>query len=241
MKTKAVTATILAGLSMVSGAAFAQTGSVGATYARVEGDNSETDVYGLDGEVIFGATDAWGFIVEGDFTESDSVDGTETVQAHIINRSSNSAWGVFLGAADGENGVGILGGVEYAQFLDGSTLALSLNYGTDSEIDVDAYGVNGAYRIFAGDNLRFDVGASAGRVDSNLGQAEVYSAGVAFEYRFDGSPYSIGAGYTRVDSDGAEADVFGLTLRFNFGDTTLKAADRSGRTFTGLGSAFQAF
>jgi hypothetical protein len=53
MKTIAVTATVLAGLSMVSGTAFAQTGSVGVNYARAESDTGDFDSYGIDGEAIF--------------------------------------------------------------------------------------------------------------------------------------------------------------------------------------------
>jgi hypothetical protein len=57
MKTRAVTATVLAGPSLVSGNAFAQTGSVGATYARTE---SDFDSYGIDGEAIFDTGAPWG-------------------------------------------------------------------------------------------------------------------------------------------------------------------------------------
>lgn len=241
MKNKAVTASLLAGLSLVSGAAFAQTGSVGAAYARVDADSGDTDVYGIEGEFIFDAGGGWAVIVEGDYTATDDNDGQATVETHVIQRSASNAWGVFLGVGDRDDGLGILAGFEYAQFFDMATLAFNLNHSTDKEVDVDTYGANGAYRIFIDDNLRFDVGAGVGRVETAFVEDDFYSLGVGVEYRFAGSPYSVGAAYTRIDSDVSEADVFGVTLRWNFGDTTLKAADRSGKTFTGLGSALQPF
>ncbi len=60
MKTRAVTATVLAGPSLVSGNAFAQTGSVGATDARTESDTCDFDSYGIDGEAIFDTGAPWG-------------------------------------------------------------------------------------------------------------------------------------------------------------------------------------
>ena len=67
MKNIAVTATVLAGLSMVSGAAFAQTGSFGVNYARADSDFGDADSYGIDGEAIFDTGAPWAVIVEGDF------------------------------------------------------------------------------------------------------------------------------------------------------------------------------
>lgn len=222
---------------MVSGTAIAQTGSFGANYVRVEADTSEADAYGIDGEVIFDTGAPWAVIVEGDFTETDDTNGVGALEGHVINRGANSAWGVFVGAADTEGSTILSTGFEYAQFFEASTLAFNLNFASDNDVDVEAYGANGAYRIFSSDNLRFDVAAGIGTVDALGGESDFYSLGAGFEYRFDGTPYSVGAGYTRVDGDGDAADIFGVTLRWNFGDTTLKAADRAGKTFTGLGSA----
>lgn len=240
MKKYVVTASLLAGLSMVSGAAFAQTsGSAGLNLTRVDTDFGDGDAYGVDGEVIIPAGGEWSTILEGSFTDSDDSDSVVGVQGHLINRGANSAWGGFVGVADSDGSTVFTIGGEYAQFFDTSTLAFNVNYGTDDDSNVDAYGVSGAYRIFASDNLRFDIGASLGRAESGGLDADINSIGVGAEYRFDNSPFSIGAAYSRLDGDVVEADVIGLTFRFNFGDTTLKAADRAGSTFTGLGSALQ--
>lgn len=240
MKKYVVTASLLAGLSMVSGAAFAQTsGSAGLNLTRVDTDFGDGDAYGVDGEVIIPTGGEWATILEGSFTDSDDSDSVVGVQGHLINRGANSAWGGFVGVADSDGSTVFTIGGEYAQFFDTSTLAFNVNYGTDDDSNVDAYGVSGAYRIFASDNLRFDIGASLGRAESGGLDADINSIGVGAEYRFDNSPFSIGAAYSRLDGDVVEADVIGLTFRFNFGDTTLKAADRAGATFTGLGSALQ--
>jgi hypothetical protein len=227
---------------MVSGAAFAQTsGSVGVNATRIDTDFGDADAYGVDGEVIFPTGGNWSAIIEGAFADSDDSDSVVSATGHLITHGQNNAWGGFLGIADSDGSTAFVVGGEYAHFFDQSTLAFNVNYGTDDDSNVDAYGINGAYRIFASDNLRFDIGASLGRAESGGLDADSNSIGVGVEYRFDNSPFSVGAAYTRVDGDIAEADVFGLSFRWNFGDTTLKAADRAGSTFTGLGSALQGF
>ena len=239
MKKHVVTASVLAGLSMISGTAFAQTGSVGANFVKVDTDFGDGDAYGVDGEVIFDVGGGWAGMIEGAFTDSDDADSTVGAKGHMINRGATNAWGGFIGLADSDGSNPVSVGAEYAQFFDASTLALNLTYSTDDDNDVDMTAINGAYRIFAGDNLRFDIGASLGRAESGPFDSDLNALGVGVEYRFAGSPFSVGASYTRVDGDFLEADVIGVTARFNFGDATLKAADRAGKTFTGLGAALQ--
>ncbi len=239
MKKYVVTASVLAGLSMISGTAFAQTGSVGANFTKIDSDFGDADSYGVDGEVIFDVGSGWAGIVEGSFSDSDDTDSAIGATGHMINRGANNAWGGFIGLTDSDGSNVLSVGGEYAQFFDASTLAANLTYSTDDDADVDLVALNGAYRIFASDNLRFDIGASLGRAESGGVDADVNSIGVGVEYRFDQSPFSIGAAYTRADGDIAEADILGVTFRWNFGDTTLKAADRAGKTFTGLNSALQ--
>jgi hypothetical protein len=241
MKKHVVTASVLAGLSMISGAAFAQTGSVGANFTKIDTDFGDADNYGIDGEVIFDVGGGWAGIVEGSFVDSDDADSTIGAKGHMINRGSNNAWGGFVGLADSDGSNLLSVGGEYAHFFDASTLAANLTYSTDDDADVDLTALNGAYRIFASDNLRFDIAATLGRAESGGVDADVNAIGVGAEYRFDASPFSVGASYTRADGDIAEADIFAVSFRWNFGDTTLKAADRAGKTFTGLGTAGQPF
>lgn len=231
----------MAGLSMVSGAAFAQTGSVGANYTRVDTDFGDADAYGVDGEVIFSTGGAWSAIIDGSYLDSDDADGTLSANGHLITSGSNNAWGGFVGVSDNDNSTVWTIGGEYAQFFDTSTLAFNVTYGNDDDNNVDAYGISGAYRIFASDSLRFDLGASFARADAGGVDGDINSLGVGVEYRFDNSPFSIGAAYSRLGGDIPDADVVGVTLRWNFGDATLKEADRKGKTFTSLGNALSGF
>ena len=52
MKKYVVTASLLAGFSMISGTAFAQTGTIGAGWSHLDADGAgETDSYDLNGSV----------------------------------------------------------------------------------------------------------------------------------------------------------------------------------------------
>lgn len=241
MKKYVVTASLLAGLSMVSGTAFAQTGSVGANFTKVDTDFGDADAYGVDAEVILPTGGSWSAILEGAYTDSDDTDGTFGVEGHLITSGADNAWGGFVGATDSDGSNVFVVGGEYAQFFNASTLAFNVNYATDDDSDVDAYGLNGAYRIFASPNLRFDIGAGLARAESGGNDADITTIGVGVEYRFDASPFSVGAAYSRLDGDAFEADVVGVTLRWNFGDETLQQADRKGKTFTSLGNALSGF
>ena len=144
-----------------SGAAFAQTsGSVGANFTKIDTDFGDADSYGVDGEVIIPTGGSWSALLEAAFADSDDTDGAISGAAHLINNGGNNAWGGFVGASDSDDSTSFVVGGEYAQFFDASTLAFNVNYATNDDTDVDAYGLNGAYRIFASDNLRFDLGAS---------------------------------------------------------------------------------
>ncbi len=148
MKKYVVTASLMAGLSMVSGAAFAQTGSVGANYTRVDTDFGDGDAYGVDGEVIFATGGSWSAIIDGAYTDSDDTDGTLSGAGHLITSGANNAWGGFVGVADSDDSTSYFIGGEYAQFFDTSTLAFNLTYGNDDDADVDAYGISAALSHF---------------------------------------------------------------------------------------------
>ena len=243
MKKYVVTASLIAGLSMISAPAFAQvTGTVGANFSRVDSDAGDADSYGFNGGVSIPLSGNLAVLLDGSYNTVDDTDvDTLTGTAHLIVRDSSMAWGGFVGLASIDAGGGgdadaWGAGGEFAKFFTGSTLALTAAYATDDDNDVDVWGLSGEYRIFANDNLRFDVGAGWANVDTGFGDGDGTQLGAGVEYRFGGSPISIGANVAHVDTDGGgDANVFGATLRFDFGNESLKARDRTGNTFGSFG------
>ncbi len=241
MKRYLASASLIAGLSMLSAPAFAQaTGNVGVNYTRADFGSGDTDAYGVSGQAAIPTSGNMAILLDGNYSHNDDADTDVLLaDAHLIVRDAGSAWGGFVGVANIDAGgsstaYGI--GGEWAGFFDTSTLALSVAYGTDDDTNVDAWGVNGVYRIFANDNLRFDLGAGWARVDAGGGDNDATQLGAGVEYRFDNSPISLGAAYNHVDAgSGSDADIFGLSLKFDFGTGSLKARDRSGNTFGGFG------
>ena len=241
MKKYVVTAaSVVAGLSMMAGAAHAQTGTVGVNYTKVDTDFGDTDSYGVNGGVAFDLSGGLAVLLDASYSTNDDTDvDLITGTAHLIARDADSAWGGFVGLGNADSGGGdadlwTVGG-EYARFFESSTFAAQLAYATVDDTDVDIMGLSGEYRIFSGDNLRFDIGGGWAQIDTPLGDSDGFQVGVGVEHRFAGSPISIGGNISYLDGDGSDATVFGATLRFDFGNDSLKARDRKGNTFGSFG------
>ncbi len=247
MKKYVVTASLLAGFSMISGTAFAQTGTIGAGWSHLDADGAgETDSYDLNGSVAIPTGGSFAVLLDGDYStnddsNTDSLSGT----AHLISRDANGAFGGFVGMTSIDTGIGdtsawTVGG-EYAAFMGNTTLAGSLSYSNVDDLGLDVWGLGGEYRIFASDDLRFDLGAGYLRADAGGGSIDGLQVGAGVEYRFSGTPFSLGANVAYVDADVINTTTIGLSLRFDFGNGSLKARDRSGNTFgpaSGLASFF---
>jgi hypothetical protein len=247
MKKYVVTASLIAGLSMVSGAAFAQTsGTVGVNYSHVDA-GGDADAYGVSGGVTIPTGGSLAVLLDGSYSKNDDYNiDTLTGTAHLITRDDSRAWGGFVGLSNVDTGGsdydawGV--GGEYAKFFTGSTLAFTVGYASIDDLDADAVGVLGEYRIFATDNLRFDIGAGWAKVDTGFGDDDGTEIGAGVEYRFNGAPVSLGANVSHIDSGGSNVDYIGASLRFDFGNGSLKERDRKGNTFgglSGLSSFFQ--
>lgn len=246
MKKYVVSASLLAGLSMLAAApAFAQvSGTVGANYSR--DDDTDSDAYGVNGGVTIPTGGSLAVLLEGSYSTNDDADiDTLAGTAHLISRNDSQAFGGFATFAQADGGVvdvDVYGvGGEYAKFFDQGTLALGLSYLTADDTDVDATALTGEYRIFASDNLRFDLGAGYGMIDTPLGDDDAIAFGAGVEYRFGGAPVSLGANVRRLDADSGDSTVFGATLRFDFGNGSLKERDRKGNTFGDLNGLNQTF
>jgi hypothetical protein len=244
MKKYVVTTALVAGFSMIAGAAHAQVvGTVGANYSRADTDAGDADSYGVSGGITIPTGGSLAVLLDGSWQTNDDADvdvlaGT----AHLISRNDSYAFGGFLGLlnADGGGGADLDawgGGGEFANFMPNGTLVGTVAYATADDVDVDVWSIAGEYRIFSSDNLRFDIGAGWANVDTGLGDGDGFQIGGGVEYRFANSPFSLGGNIAYFDSDGGgDATVFGITGRFDFGNDSLKARDRSGNTFGGLGA-----
>lgn len=223
--------------------AFAQVGTVGVNYARADYGAGDTDTYGINGGVAIQTSGNMVVLVDGSWSHNDDADlDIGTASAHLDVRTDEMAYGGFVGLAHADGGGGGdsdawgLGG-EFANFMPTGTLVLSAGWATDDDNDVDVLGGAVEYRIFANDNLRFDIGGGLASIDTGGGgddDGNFIGAGV--EYRFADSPFSIGATFQHVDLGNAgDADVIGATLRLDFGNGSLKDRDRHGNTFGSFG------
>jgi hypothetical protein len=244
VKKYVVTASLLVGLSMISGAASAQVvGTVGANYSRADTDAGDSDSYGVNGGITIPTGGSLAVLLDGSWQTNDDADvDVVSGSAHLISRNSDHAFGGFLGLANVDAGAGgdadaWGGGGEYAKFFTNSTLVGTVSYATADDTDLDLWGVSGEYRIFSNDNLRFDLGAGWATIDAGGGgDADAIQVGAGVEYRFAGSPFSIGGNLGYIDTDGGgDATVIGVTGRFDFGNESLKSRDRTGNTFGSFG------
>ena len=245
MKKYVVTTALAAGFSMIAGAAHAQVvGTVGANYSRSDTDFGDADSYGVNGGVTIPTGGSLAVLLDGSWQTNDDADvDVLSGTAHLISRNSDYAFGGFLGLANidaggGADGDAWGGGGEFAKFFANGTLVGTVSYATADDADVDVWGLSGEYRIFANDNLRFDLGAGWANIDAGgLGDADGFQLGAGVEYRFANSPFSIGGNVGYVDTDGGgDATVFGITGRIDFGNDSLKSRDRTGNTFGGISS-----
>lgn len=241
MKKYVVTASLMAGLSMVSGAAFAQVGTVGAGVSHVDTDFGDSDSMGINGGVAIPTSGNFTVLLDGAYNTNDDTDvDTLAGTAHLISRDGNGAWGGFAGLANIDGGgsdadVWTVGG-EYAAFFDSSTFVATLAYANADDVNVDIWGLSGEYRMFMNDDLRFDVGGGYANIDGGAAAVDAFHLDAGVEYRFAGSPISIGANASYVDLDtGGDATIIGATLRFDFGNGSLKSRDRTGNTFGSFG------
>jgi hypothetical protein len=242
VKKYVVIASLMAGFSMISGAAFAQTtGYIDANYSRVDAGAGDADAYGISGGAAFQSGMNMRILLDASYFDTNDIDvKTLSGTGHLVWDSGDNAFGGFLGlvnndATGGDTTTWAVGG-EYARFFQGGTLALGAGYANNDDADVDLYGVNGEWRFFASDNLRFDIGGGWANVDSGIGGDDDGTfIGAGFEWRVGETPFSVGANYANVDFGGGDVDVIGVTARLDFGNGSLRARDRSGNTFGPLG------
>lgn len=230
MKLYALAASLAVGLGMLPEASAQVRGTLGA------GVGDEEDLR-AEGGLTIPAGGSIAFLLDGAWVQDDNFD-VYSATGHLISRNSGRAWGGFIGVSRADLDFAdidtwIVGG-EYARFLPRYTLVGRVDYSNVDDTDADAWGLSGEYRLFAEDNLRFDLGAGLALTDGPADDAVVLAGGA--EYRFGNSPVSIGGRVGWINADDNDETTFGVALRFDFGNRSLKDRDRNGNTFGAVGS-----
>lgn len=229
MKLYALAASIAAGLIVLPQASAQVRGTVGVGV----GDDED---FRAEGGLTLPASGSLAFLLDGSYVEGDNEAETLSATGHLISRNAGRAFGGFIGVRSTDFGPADVDswtvGGEYARFLSRYTLAGRISYSGIDDSDADAWGLSGEYRLFAEDNLRFDLGAGLSLNDND--DAIVLAGGA--EYRFGNSPVSIGGRVGWINADDNDETTFGVTARFDFGNRTLKDRDRNGNTFGAVSS-----
>ena len=180
--------------------------------------------------------------------------------AHVYNRVSDAyAVGAFVqGSRFGSNlldiaseiigtdkyAFGIVGGGEAAVFTDMATFYGQLGFGqvsytgvADTKFKADHLIAKAGARVYATDNIRFDIEGALNRFSGYGGKVDLYSLSAIGNYRFDEFPTTVFGGYQydygklgfggTTLGDG-KAHTFLTGLRFHFGSDTLKDEERKG-------------
>lgn len=221
----------------------------------LSGDGSR---WALRGTVNAEAHTSWNIQLDGLYSRMsvDPVDVDSLVgAAHIYHRVPDAyAIGAFVqGSRFGSNvldlaaivlgadehAFDVVGGGEAAVFTDIATFYGQLGFGqvSYSGLKADHLLAKAGTRLYATDNIRFDVEGTLNRFSRFGGKADLYTVSTIGNYRFDQLPATIFGGYqydygkVSVGSStlgDATAHTFLTGLRFHFGSETLKDEERKG-------------
>jgi len=246
-KTLLASAAALALIATASAAGAQTVGHVGANYGRANVDvdglgDADADAGQLEGAVRFDAG-SLGAAIDGAVTYSDSDGENETTLSatgHLNTAVSGGLVGGFVGV-DHNDDVDVVGGGVEGQFALGASTVLygQLGYANADDLNVDGWAVRAELRQFYTDNFVVKGSLGALKLDSDFGDADAWTAGVAAEYQFAGTPWSVTGGYEHLDSDdvGLGADTFRIGLRYTFGGT-LKARNDAGADLGSVSNLF---
>jgi opacity protein-like surface antigen len=212
-------------------AANAASGYVDLSYA----DNGDFDVnsWAVNGSAVVPAGQL-NLQFDAGFTRTDFDGDNVTTGAgavHLFHRNDKFAVGGVVGVAD----PGIYTyGLEGAMYLDRVTLSGSASILTD---DLDLFDdeptvLNLGAKFFVTDNV--SIGASYSNFDTSDFGESVDSWGLEGEFKTSG-PASFFAAYSTTEE--LDLDTWSIGMRWNFGDATLKARDRSGPSMGARGGA----
>jgi len=183
----------------------------------------------------------WQF--SGSATDFSRVSETEyTGEAHLVQRSQGWMFGAFAGDDNFMHGNAWNVGVEGALYFRRATLAASLAYENDDDLDTEGEMLLTEARYFVSRNFRLDGIFDYARTSSAGVDADGAIYGVGGEYRVPSTPFSVFARYTHANITDVNTDIDTglLGLRYNF-DKDLAARDEQGASLLSvpnLGSLF---
>jgi hypothetical protein len=249
MKKYFLTASLVAGVSMIAAPAMAQaTGYVGASYGQFKGESGSADadsnVVALEGVVSYPLST--GLVIQGglnyadadgDFIETSVLEGS----AHFGYKAADYAAGAYVGLSQNDDtdlDTFWFGG-EYVKYFNQFTLSGAVAIGSIDDADADLVGVGGEGRYFFSDNLRLDGRLGWTKVEASSSDIDGLNFGIGGEWKPDNFPVSFTAAIDRQTLDTGASDLdlttMSVGVRFDFGAPTLKARDRSGPSFKTLG------
>lgn len=250
MKKYFLTASLVAGASMIAAPAMAQaTGYVGASYGQFKGEVSGADansnVAAIEGVVSFPVST--GMViqgglnyanVDGDFLETSVLEGS----AHLGWKQADWAIGGYVGLSqndDADFDTFWYGG-EVVKYFNQFSLSGAVAAGSIDDADADLLSLGGEGRYFVSDNIRLDGRLGWASIDDgSSSDIDGFNFGIGGEWKPDNFPVSFTAAIDRqtIDLLGTDLDLTTMQVgvRFDFGSGTLKARDRSGPAFHTLG------
>lgn len=243
MKLRMFATAAVVAAAAVAAPAFAQTvGSVGVSAAQTEVEDFDGQTYAIDGNVAFKANENWTVTINGALSTNDGDLGDDTAfTGGVAATYAGSDWrvGPYIQGSDAGDATLWNGGVVAQKYLENVTLSGAVSYGQIDDVDADLWAINGDVRYFVSDNFRLNAGLGFAKIDTDFGDADLWTAGVGAEYQFASTPWSIFGGYDHVELSDVDvsADTFKIGARYSFGGD-LKARDRAGADLPNIASAF---
>lgn len=243
MKLRMFATAAVVAAAAVAAPAFAQTvGSVGISAAQTEVEDFDGQTYAIDGAAAFKAGENWTVTVNGALSTFDGDLGDDTAfTGGVAATYAGSDWrvGPYIQGSDAGDGTLWNGGVVAQKYLDNVTLSGAVSYGQIDDVDADLWAINGDVRYFVSDNFRLNAGLGFAKIDTDFGDADLWTAGVGAEYQFASTPWSIFGGYDHVELNDVDvsSDTFKIGARYSFGGD-LKARDRAGADLPNVAAAF---
>lgn len=218
--------------------------SVGGLVATSDGDSETATVYNVFGRLNYRFTPDWNAQFDARYNGVTADGDTFSVfggGVHIFKRDPSAYavggfvaydWLTFDDADDSISSYRI--GPEFQIYNGNMTYygqAFWGQYLSDGD-SIATWGVRGEARYFHTENLRFEGELGFTHVSDIGDGANIFTAGLEAEKRFDDSPFSVFGRYQydhiSVDGDGVNVHTFLAGFRAGFGTTTLFDEDRNG-------------